>query len=410
MLHERCCGLDIHKKGVVACLMVSGPKGTAKKQIRPFGTMTEDILAMGDWLEGACCTHVAMESTGVYWKPIFNLLESKFTLLLVNAQHIKAVPGRKTDVRDAEWIADLLRHGLLNASFVPNREGRELRELIRFRTARVREHTAEVNRLQKVLEGGNIKLASVASNVNGRSAREMLGELLAGSNDVAAIADLARGRMREKIPLLEKALVGTFGPHQRFVVAQQLAHLDYLEASIERLGAEIAERMRDWEGAIELLDEIPGVGLDTAQTILAEIGGDTSRFPTAGHLASWAGVCPGNNRSAGKRGSGKTRKGNKWLRSILVQAANAAANTKDSYLSARFNRLAARLGRKKAALAVAHKILVIAYYLLKSHRPYQDLGGAYYDQRNKEVIQRRLIKRLKELGCEVTVKPVADAA
>jgi transposase len=410
VVHERCCGLDIHKKAVVACLMITGPKGEVKKEIRSFGTMTEDLLGMADWLGGACCTHVAMESTGVYWKPIYNLLEERFTLLLVNAQHIKAVPGRKTDVKDSEWIADLLRHGLLRASFVPDREQRELRELIRFRGAMVREHTAGVNRLAKLLEGANIKLSSVVSDVNGRAARAMVEELVAGSADVVAMAELAKGRMREKIPELQKALKGEFDSHQRFVVAEQLAHLDYLEGTIERVGAEIAERMRPFEQAVEQLDTIPGVGPETAQTIIAEIGGDTSRFPTERHLSSWAGVCPGNNESAGKRRSGKTRKGNKLLRTILVQAANAAGRSKGNYLSARYHRLASRMGKKKAALAVAHKILVIAYQLLNRHEPYRDLGANYYDERNKEVISRKLVKRLKDLGYQVAVQPTPSAA
>lgn len=410
VIHERCCGLDIHKKTLVACLMVTSPKGEVRKEIRSFGAMTEDILAMADWLEGTGCTHVAMESTGVYWKPVYNLLEDRFTLLLVNAQHIKAVPGRKTDVRDAEWIGDLLRHGLLKASFVPNREQRELRELIRFRTAMVREHTAGVNRLAKLLEGANIKLASVVSNVNGRAARAMLEELVAGSTDVAAIAELAKGRMREKIPELQKALRGKFDAHQRFVVAEQLAHLDYLEGAIDRVAAEIGERMRPFEQAVEQLDTIPGVGAETAQTIIAEIGGDTSRFPSEHHLASWAGVCPGNNESAGKRKSGKARKGNKLLRTILVQAANAAGRSKGNYLSARYHRLASRLGKNKATLAIAHNILVIAYHLLNRHEVYRDLGVAYYDERNKEAVKRRALRQLKGLGYDVSLQPAMGAA
>lgn len=330
VVSPRCCGLDVHKKSVVAGRIVPGPNGRPQKEVQTFGTMTEDLLQLTDWLLAVGVTHVAMESTGVYWKPIYNLLEASFTLLLVNAQHLKAVPGRKTDVKDSEWIADLLRHGLLRASFVPDREQRELRELTRYRTALVRERTAEVNRLQKTLEGANIKLAAVASDLLGKSGREMLEALVGGTTDAAPLAQLAKGRLRAKLPQLERALTGQFGPHQRFLVAQQLAHIDYLEAAIAQVSTAIAERMRPFEEAVARLATIPGVGRRTAEVLVAEIGTTMDRFPTSGHLASWAGMAPGQHESAGKRKRGKTRKGSPWLRAILVEAAHAAGRTKET--------------------------------------------------------------------------------
>src|SRR5919205_2954022 len=314
VVNERCCGLDVHKQTVVACVLVPGAGGKPRKEVRTFGTLTDEVLQLAAWLTEHSVTHVALESTGVYWKPIWNLLEGSFTLLLVNAQHIKQVPGRKTDVRDCEWIAELLRHGLLKASFVPEQPQRELRELTRYRTTVIRERTAEINRLQKTLEGANIKLASVASDVLGISARQMLDALVGGTTDAAALADLARGKLRAKLPTLERALAGRFAAHHQFLVAQHLAHIDYLDEAIARLDAAIAERLRPFEAAIARLDSIPGVGRRTAEVLLAEIGTDMGRFPTAAHLASWAGLCPGNNESAGKRKSGKTGQGSPWLR------------------------------------------------------------------------------------------------
>jgi transposase len=407
VIYERCCGLDVHKRTVVACLIVAGTHGEPRKEIRTFGTMTEDLLELSDWLAAAGCTHVAMESTGVYWKPLYNLLEEAFTPLLVNAWHIKAVPGRKTDVKDCEWIAELLRHGLLRGSFVPERPQRELRELTRYRTALVRERAAEVSRLQKTLEGANIKLASVATDIMGKSGRQMLKALIAGSTDASEMAQLARGKLRAKIPQLEQALRGCFGAHQRFLIAQQLAHIDFLEETIEQLSAEIAERMRPLEEAIERLETIPGVGRRTAEAILAEIGPEMSRFPTYRHLASWAGMCPGNDQSGGKRRSGKTTKGNPWLRAALVEAAHAAGRTKETYLSAQYRRLATRRGKKKAAVAVGHTILVIAYCLLERSCSYEELGGNYFDKRDRQGVERRMVRRLEGLGYKVSLDPVA---
>jgi transposase len=401
VVYERCCGLDIHKQTVVACLLVPGPDTGSHKEIRTFGTMTDELLQLADWLTGAGCTHVAMESTGVYWKPIYNLLEGSFTLLLVNARHIKQVPGRKTDVRDCEWIADLLRHGLLRASFVPDRPQRELRELTRYRTSLIHERAAEVNRVQKTLEGANIKLSSVATDVLGLSGRQMLAALAAGSDDPTALAELAKGKLRSKLPQLARALAGRVGAHQRFLLTQQLAHLDALDELIDQLSAEVTERMRPFEAALARLDTIPGVGLRTAETLVAEIGTDLSRFPTAAHLASWAGLCPGNDESAGKRRSGKTRKGDRWLRSALIEAAQAAGRTRRTYLAAQFHRLATRRGKKKALVAVGHSILVIAYHLLTEDTEYHDLGPIFFDQRDEQRVTRRLVDRLRALGYSV---------
>jgi len=388
VVHARCCGLDVPKDTVVACLLTPGSGGRPTAEVRTFGTLTDELLALGDWLAEAGCTHVAMESTGVYWKPIWNVLEGQVALLLANAQHIKRVPGRKTDVQDAEWIADLLRHGLLTASFVPDRAQRELRELTRYRLALVRERSREVQRVQKTLEGANIKLGSVATDIMGKSGREILAGLAAGRADAAALADLAQGQLRKKLPELERALVGRFGAHQRFLV-------------------EIAERVRPCEDAVTRLDGIPGVGRTTAEVRVAEIGTDMTRFPTDAHLASWAALCPGHHESAGKRTSGKTRKGNRALRTALVEAAKAARRTRGTYLGAQYQRLAARRGPNTAAIAVAHSILIIAYHLLKDRGTYDDLGADFFDRRDQDALERRLVRRLEALGNKVTVEKVA---
>jgi transposase len=388
--------------------MILGADGRLTKEIRSFGAMTEDLLALCNWLLGGGCTHVAMESTGSYWKPVWNILEGKFDLLLVNAQHIKAVPGRKSDVRDCEWIAELLRHGLLRGSFIPDREQRELRELTRYRTTLVGERAAEVNRVQKTLEGANIKLSSVASDVMGKSGRDILSALVAGSTDAQAMAELAQGKLRSKLPQLRQALAGQMGAHQQFMLAEQLAHIDDLDEIIARLDAETEERMRPFEELIARLDAIPGVGRRTAEVIIAEVGTDLSRFPTAGHLASWAGMCPGNNESAGKRRTGKTRKGDSALRSALVEAAHAASRKKGSYLKAQYHRLTARRGKKRAAVAVGHTILVIVYHLMtKKESFYQDLGIHYFDERDRQNVERRLVRRLEALGYAVSLQPAA---
>ena len=407
VVYERCCGLDVHKRSVTACAVVPGPDGAPVRTLRLFGTMTGDLRQLAAWLAAQGVTHVAMESTGVYWQPVWNVLEAaaRFTLLLVNPGHLQRVPGRKTDVRDAEWIADLLRHGLLTGSFVPSREQRELRELVRYRTALIRERATEVNRLQKVLEGANIKLAAVASDIAGASGRAMLAALVAGEADPAALADLVQRRLRAKLPELERALEGAFGPHQRFLVARQLAHLAFLEGEIARLDAEVAARLRPHAAALARLDTIPGIGRRTAEVLLAELGPDLARFASARHLASWAGLCPGNRESGGKRLSGRTRKGNTWLRAALVEAAHGAARTRGTYPAAQYRRLAARRGAKRAAVAVGHSLLTIVYHVLTEGTVYRDLGAAYFDQRDREAVERRLTGRLQALGYRVVLEP-----
>jgi transposase len=366
--------------------------------------MTNDLLALADWLAAESVTHVAMESTGVFWKPLFNLLEDRFQLLLVNGRDIKQVPGRKTDVKDCEWIADLLRHGLLKASFVPDRPQRELRELVRYRTTLVRERSAEVNRLQKTLEGANIKLASVASDPLGLCGREMLNALIDGSTDVASM-ELARGKMRAKRGLLEQALAGRMAPHQCFLLTEQLCHIDALDDGIARVSAEIAERMRPFADALERLDTIPGIGQRMAEILVAEIGIDMSRFPSAAHLASWAGMCPGNQESAGKRKTGRTRKGNVWLRAALIESAHSLGRGRGTYLAAQYRRLTARRSKKKAAVALGHSFLVIVYHLLSRGEVYHDLGVQYFDEGRRDRLQNGLVRRLQDLGYKVTLEP-----
>ena len=406
-LYARCCGLDLHKRTVVACLVTPGSdgQGQATKEIRTFGTMTDELLALGDWLAEAGCTHVAMEGTGVYWKPIYNLLEDRFTLVLVNAQHIKAVPGRKTDVKDCEWIADLLRHGLLQASFVPDRAQRELRELTRYRTSLVQERTDEINRLQKTLEGANIKLASVLSDVMGTSGRAMLAALVAGEQDAAVLASLAQGSLVQKTAALQRALAGRMGTHQRFLLGVQLRHIEALEVSIAQVSTEIGERLRPFETELVRLDTIPGVGRRIAEILVAEIGLDMRRFPTAGHLASWAAMCPGNHESAGKRTSGRTRKGSPWLRSALVEAAHGAQHSKHTYLGAQYRRLSALRGGKRAAVAVGHSILVSAYHMLARQQDYVDLGETHWEKAAKRR-EQRMAERLRGIGYTV-IAPAA---
>lgn len=410
VVYERCCGVDLHKKSVTACRIVPGADGRPRQEIRTFATMTADLLALGDWLAAGGVTHVAMESTGVYWKPIWNLLEEDFTLLLVNAHHVKVVPGRKRDVGDAQWLAELLRHGLLSPSFVPDRPARELRELTRHRSTLVRARTAEVNRLQKTLEGANIKLASVVSDVTGVSARAMLGEVLAGNDDAAALADLAVGQLRRKLPELEAALTGRMSAHQRFMLARHLAHIDFLDAEIAAVGTEIGERLRPFEAQVAVLDSIPGIGRWSAEVILAEIGTDMSRFPTPGHLASWAGMCPGHDESAGKRRSGKTRKGSPWLRVTLTEAAYAAGRGKDPYLSGRYHRLMARKGKKKTAVAVGRSILELCHHLLSSGQLYDDARAQARPTSRTRTEEERLVHRLEKLGHRVTLQPLEPAA
>ena len=407
VVYERCAGLDVHKKSVTACRIVPGKDGGWQKETRRFDTLTAELLKLADWLRSGGVTAVAMESTGVYWKPVFNILESEFAVLLVNARHIKYVPGRKSDVSDAQWIAELLQHGLLKASYVPETPQRDLRDLIRYRTSLIQERTREINRVQKVLEDANVKLASVATNVMGVSSRQMLEAIIAGVEEPEVLAEMAKGRLRAKIPQLERALEGRVRASHRLLLRLHLEHIDDLTSKIEHLSEEIDHLMVpfDQEEQLRRLDEIPGVGRDVAQVILAELGADMSRFPSSAHAASWAGLAPGKNESAGKNRSGKITAGNRHLKSALVQAAHAVSRTKDNYLASQFRRLAARRGKKRAAIAVAHSILVIAYHLLRNGTEYRELGGDYFDKRNQEQLQRSLVKRLEGLGLKVVLEP-----
>jgi transposase len=444
VLYTHCAGLDVHKKQLTACRWVPDPTGQCAEgltEIETFGTMTIELLGLVDWLTEAGITHVAMESTGEYWHPVYNLLEGHFTVLLVNAAHVKNVPGRKTDKADARWLAKLLRHGLLQASFIPPRGQRDVRDLTRYRTKLVQERAREVNRVQGVLERANIKLASVVSDVMGVSSRAILAALVDGRADPATMAELARGRLRSKLPLLEQALSGLVRDHHQQLLAMQLAHIDFLDEQIATLNTTIAERLSaltppetvavpvaadepavgraphvdaaaplTFDQAITLLDTIPGVDRRGAEMIVAEIGTDMSRFGTAARLAAWAGVAPGNDESAGKRRSGKTRKGNRALRTGLVQLAHSATHTKETYLATLFRRLAARRGKQRAIIAVAHSILVSVFYILVRHEPYRERGATHFDRLRHSQSVERLTRRLEQLGYAVHLEPRPAAA
>ena len=405
VVHEVCCGLDVHKKSVTACVLWAANR---RRQTREFGTFTKELLELADWLRECGVTHVALESTGVYWKPVWNLLEGQFEVLLVNAQHIKAVPGRKTDQKDSEWIADLLLHGLLRASFVPPTPTRELRDLTRYRASLAQEINRIANRVQKVLEDGNIKLASVATDTLGASGRVMLEAIVNGEQDSQRLAEMAQGKLRNKIPELERALEGRVTPHHRFLLRELLDHLYFVESKMRRIEQEVEERLRPFQSEVVRLCTIPGVDRVTAWGLLAEIGLDMKQFPDVRHLGSWAGLCPGSHESAGKRKSGKIRKGSLWLRRCLCQAAWAVSTKKNNYLSALYRRLAARRGVKRATIAVAHNLLTIAYYILRDQTCYQDLGPDYFDRLNPEGLRRRLTRRLEGLGFKVTLEPLAN--
>ncbi|REJ45251.1 MAG: IS110 family transposase [Microcystis aeruginosa TA09] len=409
VVYENCAGLDVHKKTVVACLITPKEKGGWEKEIRTFSTMTKDLLNLSDWLTSKGCTQVAMESTGEYWRPVYNILEGNLEVILVNARHIKAVPGRKTDIKDAQWIGELLQHGLLRPSFIPPVPQRDLRDLTRHRSNFVRERVNLVNRVQKVLESANIKLGCVASDVLGVSGRAMLEAIVAGNSSPEVMAALAQGTLRQKQDLLVEALSGRVRPHQQFILAQLLSLIDSIDETIAQFDREIEEYCRPFEQAVELVDTIPGVARRTAEVIVSEIGTDMSRFPSAEHLAAWAGLAPGNYESGGKTLSASTRKGNRVLRTILVQSAHALARTK-TYLAAQYRRLSARRGKKRAAVAVAHSILVIAYHLISRQEPYRDLGADYFDQQRPESVKKRLVKRLEKLGYQVTLEPVPVVA
>jgi transposase len=402
---ERCAALDVHKKQLTACARILGRGGELEELTAAFSTMAADLLALRDWLKELGVTHVAMEATGVYWKPVYYALEDDFELLLVNAQHVKNVPGRKTDTSDAQWLCQLLECGLLRPSFVPPKPIRELRDLTRYRKALIRERASEANRLQKTLEDAGIKLSSVATDVLGVSGRLMLDALVSGTRDPEMLAELAKGALRKKLPALRQALAGTFKSHHTLIVSHILAHLDYLDEAIANLSAEIERRLAPFAQKAELLSTITGVAQRNSQVILAELGPDMSRFPSDRHAASWVAICPGNDESAGKRRSGKTRRGNPHLRAALIESANAAARSKNTYLRAQYEQVERRRGHKKAIVAVAHSILIAAYHILKDDVPYHDLGGDYFTRRaDPERIAKRLVAQLERLGHTVTLQ------
>ena len=403
LVNERCAGLDVHKSSVTACALV--PEG---KQVRTFGTTTPQLRALAAWLQELGVTTAAMESSGIYWRPVYNLLEEAgLELLVANARHMKAVPGRKTDVRDAEWIADLHRHGLLKPSFIPSRSERELRDLTRYRRTLIEERAHEVQRLHKLLETANIKLEDVIADVTGVNGRRFLAGLLTEDYEPEQLAQMASHGIQRKRERLVEALTGSVGEHQRFMLGQLLSHIDFIEQRIADLDAEVARRSRPFEAAVQALHNIPGFGRRAAEEVLAEVGTDMSRFPSHRHLASWAKVCPGNNQSGGTRRSGNAGKGNRWLRATLVDTAWCATRTKNSYYKALYHRLAARRGKKRAQLAVAHSLLVTIYHVLKDGTTYHDLGLTYFDDRDRTLIQRRAVRSLERLGYRVTLEGVA---
>ena len=409
LLVERCAGVDVGKREVVACVRTPGTGRTRRKETRTFVTFTSQLEAMADWFAAEGVTEVVMEATGSYWKPVWWVLEERgFELKLVNARHVKILPGRKTDVADAEWLAELLEHGLLRSSFVPPAAIRDLRDLTRYRKRLIQAHTSECQRIHKTLEDAGIKLDSVASDVLGVSGRAMLAALVAGERDPDVLADLAKGVLRKKLPELREALRGRFRDHHALLIRLSLDHAAHLEAAIAELDAQVDEVMAPFVEARDHLDTITGIGKRAAETIIAEIGVDMGRFPSAAHLASWAGMCPGNNITGGKRHSGRTTKGNLWLADVLNQCAWSASRARDTYLAAQYWRLARRIGKKKAAVAVGHSILVICWHLLTNDADYDDLGGDYFARRGDTAHhQNRLIRQLQDLGYQVTLKKVA---
>ena len=404
VVYRCCCGIDVHKKLIVACLNKGG-----KRELREFGTTTGEIKQLGNWLTEEGCQMIAMESTGVYWKPLYNLFEMMdLEAIIVNASHMKALPGRKTDIKDAEWIADLLRHGLLKASYIPDREQRELRELARYRKSLIEERAREINRLQKVLEGANIKLDSIVKNINGKSSRKLL-EKIANNEAMTAddVSGIIHGRMRPKLDEIMKSIEGITTTLQRMLIAKIVDHIDDMTRRIDELDGMMKEYTEKYEQAIEAIDELPGIARRSAEVIIAEIGMDMNLFPSAAHLCSWAGLSPGNNKSAGKRKSGQTTKGNKALKTILTQCAKAARNCKDSYFSAQYQRIAARRGKNRATIAVAHSMLIAIYHVLNEGVAFRDLGADYYDNFHREHKIRSYLKRLQSLGWSPELAPTA---
>jgi transposase len=405
VLYPQCAAIDVHKRTAVAAVGWVDEQGRRRREVRTFATMTGDLERLRDWLAEHGVTHVAMESTGVYWKPIFHVLEERFAVILANAAHVKAVPGRKTDIRDSEWLLELMQHGLIRASFIPPAPIRELRELTRYRANLVQERAREANRIQKVLEDANVKLAAVLTDVLGVSGRLMLQALIDGETDPGALAALAKGRLCKKRAALVEALTGRVRAHHRLLLRELLAHVDYLDGAIARLSAEIAERLRPYAADVELLCSIAGIKGRVAEVLLAELGADMGAWPDARHLCSWAALCPGNNQSGGKQRSGRTRQGNRWLKRVLVQAAWAAVRVKDGYLGAQFRRIAKRRGEQRALMAVAHSLLTIVYHVLKQGTPYQELGASYFDRFDADRQARYHLRRLAELGYELPAAP-----
>lgn len=404
---SRVAGIDVHKRFVTVCRVLPGADGGVVKEFKTVETMTDTLLGLGDWLSEGGVTHVVMESTGVYWKPLWNLWEEQFTLVLANAQHVKTVPGRKSDIGDAEWLAELLRHGLVRGSVVPDRPQRELRELTRYRLALSRERAAEVNRLQKTLEGANIKLASVVSDVTGVSARRILGELITGNDDAAAMAQHARGALRAKLPRLERAVQGRMSAHQRFMLTQHLLRIDGMDEQIAAVSGEIATRLVPFTAELDRLDTIPGIGRWSAEVILAEIGTDLTRFATAGHLSSWAGMCPGMDETGGKRRSSRIRHGSPTLRVTLTEAAYAAGRSKHSLLGDQYRRLIARRGKKRTAIAIGRRILELCYLVLTTGESYDDEVAREHAARPRMDETTLLVRRLEKLGHTVMLHPAA---
>ena len=410
VLYAGCAGLDVHKVTVVACLLLTAPSGKVNRQVRTFATTTAGLLALAEWLGSQGVTHVAMESTGIYWRPVFNILEARFQVILVNAQHMKAVPGHKTDVKDSEWIAELLRHGLLKASFIPPKPIRDLRDLVRSRKTLVQHRAQTINRVQKVLETANIKLSSVATDVLGKSGRDMLDALLAGISDAEALADLARGRWRKKLPALREARDGRVDATHRLLLRHQLDLIDFLQGELDTLCQEIDQLLAPYEGLLALLMQIPGIGRLAAAAILAELGTDMSRFPSVKHLASWAGVAPGNKQSGGKRLRASTNKGNAHLRAVLAEVVWVISHTKDNYLCAQYHRLARRIGAKRAIVAVSHSLLVIIYHMLRDKQDYHDLGPHFFETLDTTRQRDSALRRLQALGYKVTLEEMKQVS